>query len=68
MGVLTAKRVGKRTTSTTWYPIIYIPREINTFLKLKPGDKVVIYMPDEADHFEVWPVNEFLKRRREGRV
>jgi len=65
---ITAKKVGKRTTQNAVYPIVYIPSEVNAFLNLKPGDRIVIYMPDSADHFEVWPMSEFLKRRNEGRL
>ena len=68
MGLITARKVGRRMGSNSAYPIIYIPREINAFLNLKPGDKVVIYMPDSADHFEVWPMHEFIKRRNEGKI
>ena len=68
MGLITARKVGKRVTQTSEYPIVYIPKEINAFLNLKPGDKIVIYMPDEADHFEVWPMREFIKRRNEGKI
>lgn len=68
MGFITARKVGKRSTGVAKYSIVYIPKEIEKAMKMKPGQKIVILMPDDRSHFEVWPMDVFVKYKNEGKV
>ncbi|MCD6372814.1 MAG: hypothetical protein J7L37_04620 [Thermococcus sp.] len=68
MPMITAKKVGRRHTGTREYPIVYIPSEFAALLDLRPGRKVILVLPDEMDHFEVWPFDKFIDKRRRGEI
>jgi len=68
MTFLTVKKVSTRRGSAGVYPIIYLPKEVTLLLNLKPGDKVVLYVPDGENKLEVWPVKEFMKKRSRGEI